>query len=65
MWLRLKIVYLFPWYLFEVKKWLKIGIAGMMLLFLLEIQASFFKAYRIGGLKGFQKKIFLILILKV
>ena len=30
----------------------------MMFLFLLEIQATFFKAYRIGGLKGFQKKSF-------
>ena len=40
--LKLKIVYLFPWYFFRVKHSLKMDIVGMMVLFLLEIYASIF-----------------------
>ena len=35
--LKLKIVYLFAWYFFRVKKWLKMGVAEIGFYFLLEI----------------------------
>ena len=49
--LRLKIVYLFPWYLSMVKKWLKMGITGMGFKFCLTFRRHFL------GLRNFRRKI--------
>ena len=49
--LRLKIVYLFPWYLSMVKNWLKMGITGMGFKFCLTFRHHFL------GLRNFRRKI--------